>query len=155
MIVSTISKMFKYAFEKEYFETYWAFDLHGTIIKPNHKRNNINVEYYPYAKETLQLLTKRPDIKMILWTSSYPEELEQYLKIFKEDGIEFDAINRNPEISAKNGNFGYYEEKFYFNILFEDKAGFTPEYEWELVYVYLKTCEVLGHMPDPKWTTKY
>lgn len=57
MIVDFIQKMFNHSFEKEWYETYWAFDLHGTIIKPTYK--GTEVIYYPYAKETLQVIRKR------------------------------------------------------------------------------------------------
>jgi len=92
---------------------------------------------------------------MILWTSSFPEEIMQYVKIFEKDGIHFDGVNKNPGISSKNGNFGYYEDKFYFNVLFEDKAGFNPEKDWKEVFEYLISCEVIGFLPDPSWTTKH
>ena len=155
MVINAIKRMFAHSFEKEWFETYWAFDLHGTIIKPNYKKGDTSVEYYPFAKETLQLLSKRPDVKMILWTSSYPEEIEHYISKFESDEIHFDAINKNPGISSKNGNFGYYDDKFYFNVLFEDKAGYLPEREWKLVYDYLLECEKNKYLPNPNWTTKY
>ena len=155
MLLDAIKNMFSRSFEKRWFETYWAFDLHGTIIKPNYKEGKIEIVYYPYAKETLQLLTKRLDVKMILWTSSYPQEIIDYVTQFEKDGIYFDAINKNPDISSKNGNFGYYEDKFYFNILFEDKAGYLPESEWKLVYDYLLECEKNKYLPNPSWTTKY
>lgn len=155
MILDAIIRMFKRSFEKEWYETYWAFDLHGTIVKPNYRKDKVDVKYYPYAKETLRLLTKRKDVIMILWTSSFPEEITQYVKQFEKDGIHFDNINQNPEISSRNGNFGYYQDKFYFNVLFEDKAGFNPEIDWFTVYDYLITCEEIGHMPDPSWTTKH
>jgi hypothetical protein len=147
--------MFGRSFEKEWYETYWAFDLHGTIVKPNYKDVTYPAEYYPYAKKTLQLLTKRPDVKMILWTSSFPHEINEYVKRFEADEIQFDAINENPGISSKNGNFGYYDDKFYFNVLFEDKAGFNPDKEWKEVYDYLIMCEAIGHIPNPNWTTKH
>ena len=35
MLVDWIDKMFKHAFEKEWFDTYWALDIHGVILKPN------------------------------------------------------------------------------------------------------------------------
>jgi hypothetical protein len=147
--------MFDRAFEKRWYETYWAFDLHGTIIKPTYKDPSWPAEYYPDAKKTLQILTKRPDVKMILWTSSFPHEIKQYVSQFEVDEIHFDAINQNPGISSKNGNFGYYEEKFYFNVLFEDKAGFNPYKEWKQVYDFLISCEASGYLPDPHWTTKH
>lgn len=155
MMVNYLQKMFKRSFEKEYYETYWAIDLHGTIIKPNYQDVWAPAEYYPYAKKTLQLLTKRPDIKMILWTSSFPSEIQVYLEKFKADEIEFDAVNENPGISSKNGNFGHYDKKFYCNAMFDDKAGFDPEVEWEQIYNYLIECENKKYLPNPTWTTKY
>lgn len=152
-IIRTIDFMFKHAFEKQWYETYWAIDLHGTIIKPTYK--GTEMEYYPMAKETLQLLTKRDDIKLILWTSSFPNEIEEYLEGFKKDNIIFNSINANPGISSKNGNFGYYEDKFYFNILLDDKAGFDPIHGWEMIYHFFEVCEMTGRIPDKNWTTKY
>jgi hydroxymethylpyrimidine pyrophosphatase-like HAD family hydrolase len=154
MLVEFISKMFDHSFEKEWYETYWAFDLHGTIIRPTYNSNG-DMEYYPYALDVLRLLTKRPDIKLILWTCSYPEEIKDFLKEFELDKIHFDAVNKNPGISSKNGNFGYYEDKFYFNVLFDDKAGFDPEKEWKLIYDFLISCEIANCLPNPAWTTKY
>lgn len=152
-MVDFIDKVFKHSFKKEWYETYWVFDLHGTIIKSTY--HGTDVEYYPYAKETLQLLTRRPDIKMILWTSSFPHEIKQYLLRFEEDGILFDAINENPGISSKNGNFGFYEQKFYFNVLFDDKAGFDAEKEWKDIYELMKKYKEHKYLPNPTWTTKY
>jgi len=154
MILDAITRMFDRAFEKEWYETYWAFDLHGTIVKPTYNSKG-DTEYYPYALDVLRILTKRPDIKLILWTSSFPEEIKDFLKEFELDKIHFDAVNENPGISSKAGNFGYYEQKFYFNVLFDDKAGFNPNVEWKQVYDYLVSCEVIKYLPDPNWTTKH
>lgn len=155
MLVDFISKMFENSFKKEWYETYWAIDLHGTIIKPNYKDVSYPAEYYPYAKQVLQILSKRPDIKMILYTSSFPNEIEEYLKKFEKDEIHFDAVNENPGISSNNGNFGYYEKKFYFNVMIEDKAGFDPEKEWKHLFEFLIACETINFFPNPNWSTKY
>lgn len=155
MLITFIRKMFDHSFSKEWYETYWAIDLHGTIIKPNYKDVTYPAEYYPHAKKVLQMMSKRPDIKLILFTSSFPNEIEEYLKKFKEDEIIFDAVNENPGISSKNGNFGYYDKKFYFNVMIEDKAGFDPETEWEQLLYYFEWCEDRKHLPNPNWTTKY
>lgn len=153
-MVDYIQKMFAHSFNKKWYETYWAIDLHGTIIKPTYNSNG-DMEYYPYALDVLRLLTKRPDIKLILWTSSYPEEIKSLLKEFELDKIHFDAVNENPGISSKNGNFGYYENKFYCNVMFDDKAGFNPETEWKQLHTYLYKCEKNKYLPNSKWTTKY
>lgn len=143
-ILSWIKKMFAHAKEKNWYETYWAFDIHGTVSIPDYRKgikkdlsDRSEIVYYPFAKETLQLFTKRDDIIMIMFTSSYPPELEYYVKKFKKDGIEFKYINENPEVSDSKGAFGYYEKKMYFNVLFEDKAGFNPLTDWKHVYDYM------------------
>ena len=155
MILPYIKKMFAHSFSKKWFETYWAFDIHGTILKPTYDLNQKVEEFYPYAEECLRLISERPDIKMILWTCSYPHEIEKYLKFFESKNIHFDNVNSNPGISSNKGNFGYYEEKFYFNVLFEDKSNFDLEIEWEQVYFYLLKCNEENYLPNPEWTTKY
>ena len=106
----------------------------------------------PKVKETLKLMSDRPDIKMILFTSSFPEEIEVYQKQFEGDGIIFEYINENPEIASSKGSFGYYDSKHYFNALFEDKAGFNPDRDWKFLYDYFSTTE---YRPDPTWSMKY
>lgn len=147
--------MFAHSFQKEWYETYWAIDIHGTILIPTFRKNSYDSEFYPYAKETLQLLSDRQDIILILSTSSYPEEIEHYQKVFKENNIFFKYINENPDIDSSKGNFGYYKNKFYFNVLLDDKAGFVPEEEWKEIYELLLSYEESGYLPDPKWTTKF
>ena len=153
-VLNQIKKTFEISHKKEWYETYWAFDFHGTIIKPTYDLNDRSIVYYPFAKDTMQLLSNRPDIVLITYTSSYPHEIEEYVRKFAEDGIIFDHKQENPGISSNMGNFGYYETKFYFNVMFEDKAGFDPR-EWEEIYDYLVTCEERGYLPDSKWTKKY
>ena len=150
-ILTWIDTMFKHAEKKQWYETYWAFDIHGVVSKPDYRKTAKEINYYPYAKETLLLLSKRDDIRMFIWTSSYPTEVEQYLKTFKEDGVNFRWVNENPEISEAKGCFGYYEKKPYFNVLFEDKGGFDPEKDWKKLYKYFKNTK---YRPDPKWSFK-
>ena len=154
-LLETIKNSSKIGRSKEWYETYWAFDFHSTIIKPSYNMNDLKVVYYPYAKEAMQLISLRDDIITIAWTSSFPNEIAEYIKQFEKDGIHFNHIGKNPEISSSLGNFGYYKDKFYFNILFEDKAGFDAETEWKGIYEYLVWCNENNYLPDPKWTTKY
>ena len=69
--------------------------------------------------------------------------------------IHFKYVNENPDIDSSKGNFGYYHQKFYFNALFEDKAGFNPITEWYQIYSLLKRYENENYLPNPEWTTKY
>lgn len=155
MMVNWIDKMFKHSFSKEWFETYWAFDVHGVILYPNYRKNQFHATFYPWAKEALQLISKRPDIVMIMYTSSYPAEIQYYNGVFKHFNINFRYVNENPEIDTAKGNFGHYDKKFYFNVLFEDKAGFDPETEWKPIHDLMKYYEDTKYLPDSNWSTKY
>ena len=68
MITRAIENCLRSAREKGWEKTYWAFDIHGTILKPNFKRDSISTEFYPGAIEVMQLLCKRKDIVRILYT---------------------------------------------------------------------------------------
>tara|TARA_R110000796_G_scaffold105733_2_gene216030 strand:+ start:1891 stop:2394 length:504 start_codon:yes stop_codon:yes gene_type:complete len=107
------------------------FDLHGTIIKPNFIVGNTDIEYYPYAKETLQLISNRSDLDLNIYTCSHDIEVIEYQKKFKEDGIIFKYVNENPDVETSG--YGNYEKKPYMNVLFEDKAGWDPT-KWKYIY---------------------
>lgn len=147
-IIKTIRRSMDYAYEKKWYEIYWAFDIHGTILIPNHERGNMDTKFYPFAKEALQMISKRDDIILILHTSSFPEELKHYVELFEKNDIYFKYYNENPEICGENGSFGNYEKKFYFNVLFEDKAGFFPE-DWEAIYNIMQEYE--DKIPPVEW----
>lgn len=137
-IIKAIENSTRTAQERNWDTVYWAVDLHGTISKFNYSNEDLNPDYYPYAKQTLQLLSKRKDIKLILFTCSYEENCERILNIMKEDDIIFDYVNENPE--AENTGYGDYTKKIYFNVLLEDKGGFEPELDWKDIYEYLSEC---------------
>jgi hypothetical protein len=128
MITRAIENCLRHAKERNWSKTYWAFDIHGTILKSNFKRDEISTEFYPGAIEVMQMLGKRKDIVKILYTCSYPNEIEQYITYFKKHDIHFDYVNTNPEVA--DGGYGYYQDKFYFNVLMDDKAGFDGETDW-------------------------
>lgn len=149
-----IKKMFKHAKKKQWYETYHCFDIHGVISKPDYRKygSEFEINYYPYAKETLQFLSKnRPDMILFLFTSSYQNEIDCYLKQFKKDGIKFKYVNENPEVSESKGSFGCYDKKPYFNTYFEDKSGFIPEKDWKPILKYFKKTK---YRPDSSWKTK-
>ena len=137
MILRSIKHCFAEAQRKGWGNTFWAVDIHGTIVKPNYKAGDIPKEFYPFAAETLKLLSERPDITLILYTCSHPWEVEDYLAYFESKGIHFKYVNENPEVATDPQGYGNYDKKMYFNVLFEDKAGFDPS-EWEEVYNFLK-----------------
>lgn len=136
MIIRAIENCIRLAGEKNWEKLYWAIDIHGTLLKPNFNREEISKEFYPFARETMQLLSARKDIVKILYTCSYPEEIRQYIEYFSQNGIHFDYINCNPEIA--DGGYGYYQDKFYFNVLMDDKAGFDGEKDWKPILDLVK-----------------
>ncbi len=133
IINAIVKNHFKLMEERGWDKTYWFFDLHGTILKPNYKAGQIPKEFYPYAKETLQFLSKLNDVVMVIYTCSHPHEIAEYVELFTDAGIKFDFVNENPEIITDANGYGCYDKKPYMNVLFEDKAGFDPETEWKLV----------------------
>ena len=73
MIIRAIDKCLKQAGNKRWPKTYWAFDIHGTILKPTFNKGEISTEFYPFAKEALQAISQRADVVRILFTCSYAE----------------------------------------------------------------------------------
>ena len=129
---------YEHMVKRNWDKTYWMFDIHGTILKPNYEYGNIPKEFYPHAKEALQFINKMEDVVMILSTCSHPHEIEQYLEYFKENDIHFKYVNENPEVETNLEGYGCYDKKPYMNVLFEDKCGFDGEQDWVGVFEYLK-----------------
>ena len=65
--------------------------------------------------------------------------IDGQVKKFGDDGIVFNHVNKNPEV--KSEGYGHYEDKPYFNVLLDDKAGFDPENHWTRI------LEVLPDIP--------
>lgn len=138
-IVKAIDKAFKTMQKRGWNTVYFYFDIHETILYPDYN-NTDPLKFYPYAEEVLQHLSQRPDVKIGLFTCSYPEQIERYKQFFKEHGIIFEHANKNPDV--KNTTYGYYKDKLYFNVLFEDKSGFDAEEDWfEVGKYFLKEID--------------
>lgn len=108
---------------------YWAIDLHGVVLVPNYDRI-VKLEMYPLAEYVLQELTDSKKNKLIMYTASKEVEIEKYVKLFAREHIKFDFLNKNTDVRDADTNYGAYENKPYFNILLEDKAGFDPYEDW-------------------------
>jgi hypothetical protein len=137
-VVKAIEKFYQDKEKRGWEKGFFFFDIHGTILKPNYEYGNTPKEFYPYAKEVLQLFSKRKDVCMILYTCSHPHEIEEYLKLFENNNIKFDYVNENPEVVTDVNGYGCYDKKPYMNVLFEDKAGFYGEEDWLPVLKLLK-----------------
>lgn len=134
MIIHAIQNAYNIAEKRKWDKIYWAIDLHGTILPPTWSIKN-NLIFYPYAKETLQLLSSKTGCILILFTCSHAYKIYEYCKFFYNNNIIFKYINNNPEVISNE--YGNYTNKFYFNILLDDKAGFDPNKDWIKIFKLL------------------
>lgn len=132
-LINYIKKLYKEKEEKKYDTIYIMVDIHNTILKPTFNKKE-KFEYFPYAKETLQILSNRNDVKLIMWSSCYSDRLDLYLNHFRENGIKFNFINCNPEY--KNLSFACFDTKFYYDVGIDDKFGFDAENDWETLFLF-------------------
>lgn len=124
---------------------YWLVDVHGVIIPGSWHRNNDFRFIHNDAIEVLQWISQTKDQRLILWTSSYTEELTKLGDWLFQQGIVVDYINFNPE--EKNTEYADFSKKPYFNILIDDKSGFDPMVDWTMIKVLLKE---IGLWQNPK-----
>lgn len=111
---------------------FWAIDLHDVIIPGTYTRNNENKQLYPFAEEVLQWLTNREDMCLILYTSSHRDSIDNILIwLYDNYGVKFDYVNANPE--CDNSSLCDFSQKFYFDIMLEDKAGFNGMEDWKKI----------------------
>lgn len=134
-MVEYLDRLFTMKKERGWEYLYFMIDIHNTVIKPTYDKST-DFEFFPYAKEVLQLICKQTDIKTIMWTSTYPDTIKQYEDKFWEDGIVFDFVNENPDF--KDDYIRCFINKFYYDIGFDDKFGFDAETDWKEIYDYLK-----------------
>ena len=138
-IIKAFDSAFKRAQAKNWDYIYVLVDVHGTIFTPSYL-NEEKYEFYPYAKEALQLLSKDPNIKLILWTSSTNQAALDYGVEFNRNKIYFDYLNCNPEVERQPTDPETLDlsSKYYFNIGIDDKFGFEPETDRKTIYEYLR-----------------
>lgn len=132
MISYSLERAYNGALKKGWNKLYLAIDVHDTIVVGNYKTDELPKEFIGRAKHCLQYLSSREDIVLIMYTCSHRPEIDKYIEFFKLHGIEFDHVNWNPEVP--NNALGNYTEKFYFNLLLDDKAGFEAKTDWDIIY---------------------
>lgn len=135
-LIKHIQNTYKQKKLKNWKYIYYTIDIHGTIFKPTHDYNKEQFKYYPFAKKTLQLISQQKDTKILLWSSTYPQNITQYINNLKENNINVDFINYNTDI--KNNNISDFSFKQYTDIGIDDKFGFNPNNEWKKIYNTLK-----------------
>ena len=114
---------------------YWAIDLHGVCLKSNYEQGGyawVNEK----AVEALKLISSLPESKIILWSSVYKREMFSILDFFYDEGIKIYGFNAN--LHEGNTRVSCFDQKFYFSILLDDKAGFDPDEDWDVIIEFLK-----------------
>ena len=137
-IVEIFKKAFKVANQRKFDRIFVGVDIHETVLKPTWSIT-LSTEYYEYAKEVLQMLSKRKEMCLILWSCTLPEYNKQYAEYFKESDINFNYINENPECPSTS--FANFDLKLYFSVGLDDKFGFLPEEDWKALYDFFKEIE--------------
>ena len=129
------------AFEAAFYrakENNWDYivvlvDIHDTIFKATYSKEE-NYEYIGKAKDALQVMSARKDIKIILWSSTFSKI--QYILKLDKDNIIIDAFNKNID-GIENTEIACFDEKPYFNVGIDNAFGFDPEKDWDDIYNYL------------------
>ena len=132
-IIKAIARAYKTMEERNWDTIYWAIDLHGVCLRSNYEQGGY--EWINYlAVEALKVISQRPETKIILWSSVYDDEKLPILDFFNKEAIPVWGFNTNPwENDTKVSCF---EEKFYFSVLLDDKAGFDPARDWQQIINY-------------------
>ena len=133
------------AFEAAFYrakENNWDYivvliDIHDTIFKATYSKEE-NYEYIGKAKDALQVMSARKDIKIILWSSTFSKV--QYILQLDKDNIIIDAFNRNID-GIENTEIACFDEKPYFNVGIDNAFGFDPERDWDDIYNYLSQLQ--------------
>lgn len=129
MITDAIESAFSRAKSEKWWKLYVAVDVHGVLFESTSKTERQRI-FLPGAIDALRYLSGRKDVDLILFTCSWPEEVEEILSLCKKHGIFFTRTYQNTEV--ENDARGYYDYKPYYNVLLDDKAGFVPS-DWGIV----------------------
>jgi hypothetical protein len=130
MIQKAIDRAYDVMQERGWDTIYWAIDLHGVCLKSNYENGGYTF-FNEDAKAGLQAISARPESKIILWSSCHDYEKQPIIDFMAEHGIKVRHFNKNPD--EQNTKTGCFDQKFYFSVLLDDKAGFDPETDWKHV----------------------
>lgn len=131
-----ISNSWKRKHLKNHDYWFWLIDMHGTIFQNNYVEGSYGGQLFEDCIYPLKFLTTREDTKLILWTSSHGSVIKDALEFLARKNILFDFVNENPIV--KNDALCNFDDKFYFDVLLDDKAGFDASKDWKVVGNELK-----------------
>jgi hypothetical protein len=95
MISTAIKRAFTKGRQRGWKHIYVAVDIHDTIVVGNYSRENIDTDFFPLAKETLQYLSGRGDVVLIIYTCCHESELVRYKSFFTIPGASSPAPVRS------------------------------------------------------------
>ncbi len=131
MITNAIRNAYRTAKSRNWKNVYWAIDLHGVCFNSTYGKGSYKF-IGPWVTRALQLISKRPETTIILWSSVHKDEEADIIKFFADHDIVVSYFNHNPAV--KNTATGNFDTKFYFSVLLDDKAGFDPNEDWDQIY---------------------
>lgn len=133
MITKAIERAYKVMADRQWDKVYWAIDLHGVCFASTYASGNYAF-VNPAAIKALQDISRRPESKVILWSSCHQHEHDAIIDFFRQHAIQVHFFNVNPEV--ENTTTGNFDLKFYFSVLLDDKAGFDPDTDWDKITQY-------------------
>ena len=136
MNVFNIERTFTSKETRRWKTVFVCVDVHDVILEGKYKLMNDGANYMPNCLRVLRNWSSREDMVLILWTSSKPEPTKKILNDLEKEGVHFKYVNENPD--CPDDALCDFGKKFYFNILLDDKAGFSRETDWFLIENELK-----------------
>lgn len=128
MITKAIERALHVMAQRDWDSIYWAIDLHGCCLKSNYQNGNY-AWISDSAKEALRVISSIKENKIILWSSAHNYEQPAIISFFENEGIKIFDFNKNDEV--ENTSTGCFDQKFYFSVLIDDKAGFDYSIDWD------------------------
>lgn len=128
MIENAFRRAWKKLETRKWDKIYVAVDWHDTICESTYEAG----PSYKFIQGSgciaaLQDLTNDDRFCLILFTSSYSKTINSFLQHLRDKyRIFFDYVNENPEV--KNTEYGNFDKKFYYDVLIEDKSGFSGDW---------------------------
>jgi len=135
----SILKAYKRAKDMNWDKIYVLLDIHGTIAKSNY--SSVRKIIYPNAMVALRIISKLPEVRLIIWSSCYKKDIDNWVRLLKKCKIKISAINETIVPNTKTGDF---RKKPYFSVLIDDKAGFDPRTWEEVTTFFLMARDVYG-----------
>ena len=96
-MIKAIEKAMQKRRDRNYDITYWAIDIHDTIVPSTYSwPNKYDLTKYDKCLESLKLLSSMSDHKIILWSCTAREQAQELIDLLENEGIFIDYYNENP-----------------------------------------------------------